>query len=154
MKRMISPEELKDSLPTPPSPAETTFAPLLIGNKKGETKIKAGVLNNSQLRFSTQNPYAYNTRTIEIDTDLSRISFEGATTRGSARLNVTSPGNYDSILWLDGAENKTINVYLPFYNLENNSKIPAVVDPAEDGTYTLKLVKSGSSITYKWVKDM
>lgn len=34
------------------------------------------------------------------------------------------------------------------------SKIPLAVDPTEDGTYTLKLVKSGSSFTYKWVKDV
>lgn len=33
------------------------------------------------------------------------------------------------------------------------SQVPLAKDPTEDGTYTLKLVKSGSSITYKWVKD-
>ena len=151
MKRMISPEELKASLP---SPAETTFAPLLIGDKKGQTQMRAGVLNNSQLRFTTQNPYSGSARAIELDTDLSKITFDGATTRGQARLLVYSPGNYSSQLWLDGDERRTINVYLPFYNIENNSKIPAVVDPTEDGTFTLKLVKSGSSLSYKWVKDV
>ena len=34
------------------------------------------------------------------------------------------------------------------------AKIPLAVDPTEDGTYTLKLVKSGSSFTYNWVKDV
>lgn len=38
---------------------------------------------------------------------------------------------------------------------ENNSLnyIPVVKDPTEDGTYTLKLIKSGETITYSWIKD-
>ena len=38
---------------------------------------------------------------------------------------------------------------------ENNSLnyIPVVKDPTEDGTYTLKLTKSGETITYSWIKD-
>lgn len=32
--------------------------------------------------------------------------------------------------------------------------LPSPAETTEDGTYTLKLVKSGSSITYKWVKDV
>ena len=35
----------------------------------------------------------------------------------------------------------------------HRAKIPLAEDPTEDGTYTLKLVKNGSSYTYSWVKD-
>ena len=148
---MISPEELKDSLP---SPAETTFAPLLIGNRYGETKIKVGVLNNSQTRFTTQDPYSVDARTIEFDPDTQEIYFQDSPKSGMAKLNILCPRGYRSVLWLYGSEKKDVTVFLPFNHLENYSKIPAAPDPTEDGTYTLKLVKSGSSITYNWVKDV
>ena len=150
MKRMISPEELKGSLP---SPAETTFAPLLIGDRHGKTKIKAGVLNTSQLRFTTQDPYSGDARMIEFDPDAQEIYFQDSPSSGIVKLKILCPHGYKSVLGLYGSKAKDVNVYLPFNNLENGSKIPAATDPTEDGTYTLKLVKSGSSITYNWVKD-
>ena len=151
---MISPEELKNSLPSPPSPAETTFAPLLIGNKNGETKIKVGVLNNSELRFTTQDPYSGDARMIEFDTDNQQIYFQDSPKSGIAQLRILCPRGRKSVLFLSGSEQKDVTVILPFNNLEDNSKIPAAPDPTEDGTYTLKLVKSGSSISYNWVKDV
>ena len=53
-------------------------------------------------------------------------------------------GDMFSSLWIDNTRNgNAVDAY--FLTAE---------DPTEDGTYTLKLVKSGSSITYKWVKDV
>lgn len=37
--------------------------------------------------------------------------------------------------------------------VSGTAHIPLAEDPTEDGTYTLKLIKAGSSFTYKWVKD-
>ena len=148
---MISPESLKDSLP---SPAETTFSPLLIGDKYGQTKIKVGVLNTSELRVTTMDPYSYDARRIEFDPDAQRIWFHDSPESVMAEFRITCPRGHQSNLTLYGSEKKDVKVYLPFNNLEDNSKIPAAPDPTEDGTYTLKLVKSGSSITYTWVKDV
>ena len=154
MKRMISPEALKDSLPSPPSPAETTFAPLLIGDKNGETKVKVGVLNTSEIRFTTQDPYSNDARTIEFDPDYQQIFFQDSPKSVTAKLRILCPKGYESVLWLYGSDKKDVTVFLPFNNIEDYSKIPAAPDPTEDGTYTLKLVKSGSSITYTWAKDV
>ena len=148
---MISPESLKDSLP---SPAETTFSPLLIGDKYGQTKIKVGVLNTSELRVTTMDPYSYDARRIEFDPDAQRIYFQNSPKSVTAEFGIACPRGYESILTLLGTDKKDVTVYLPFGNLEDNSKIPAAPDPTEDGTYALKLVKSGSSITYTWVKDV
>ena len=69
---------------------------------------------------------------------------------GGRRLEIYYPrknknsGDVFSGLWIDNTRNGNAQ----------EAYFLTAEDPTEDGTYTLKLVKSGSSITYKWVKDV
>ena len=144
MKRMISPEELAKM--SPDFKEGITTKRLFLGDVKLEEDEGYGGLDittpskevklpriEGEIYFKSGRPNTASWPNIKLSHETTRatqeILFEAYATNGNTQVNI------------DARRAGKI------------AKIPLAVDPTEDGTYTLKLVKNGSSYTYSWVKD-
>ena len=109
--------------------------------------------------FSTKNKtlnVSLGTNSIEYKALYSQIVIKSDTTSAPS-LDVIAKGrNHSTQFSFSGASGRSCEIRLLAYRggAGNIHVVPCLPDPTEDGTYTLKLVKSGSSITYNWVKDV
>lgn len=145
MKRMISPEELEKM--TPDFTKGITTESLNLGNVKlvGEDKGYIGLVITTpqqevklarfegEIDFKSGSPHMSSWPNIKLTHKTTyatqEIAFNAYSTDGDTKVKIDA--------------NRAGRI----------AEIPLAEDPTENGTYTLKLVKNGSSYTYSWVKD-
>ena len=158
MRRMISPEELAKMTPDFKEGITTdniTFGKVPYYNlssgkdHQGFITLKRYNDNNPKKFLSVDYNFWYTQFTLVGDSGgMSKLSF-----------NVSNSWYPPFTFSVEGWDDKADKAYLTVYAKRMGDKsvtrgaIPCVADPTEDGTYTLKLDKSGSSFTYRWVKD-
>ena len=158
MRRMISPEELGGIKPSPEEGITTdniTFGKVpyynLSSGKEHQGFVSLKRYNDSDPKKSLYVDYNfwYTQFTLAGDSGgMSKLSFDVSN-------SWYQPFTFSVEGWDDRADRAYVSVYAKRMGDKSVTRgaIPCVADPTEDGTYTLKLVKSGSSFTYQWVKD-
>lgn len=145
MRRMISPEELAKMAPDFTKGIKTDSLELGKVKLVGEDAGYAGLV----ITASQQ--------------EVKLARFEGEIDFKSGRPNVSSWPNIkithkttyatQAIVFEAYSTDGDTQVKIDASRAGRIAKIPLAEDPTENGTFTLKLVKNGSSYTYSWVKD-
>ena len=159
MKRMISPEELTKMIP---DFKEGIVTDNLTFGKTPYYNLSSGKDHQGFItlkRYNDSNPKKF----LYVDynfwyTQFTLVGDSGG--RSKLSFNVSNswyqPFTFSVEGWDDEANKAYVSVYIKRLGDKSvtNGVIPCVADPTEDGTYTLKLVKNGTSFTYQWVKEV
>lgn len=146
MKRMVSPEYLAKMTPD-------SYEKLLLKDDSHLAQIAPN--DNGYISVGKNgNEVTYNTFHFDILQNM--LSFkEPSADDPKVVLKHLDNINRETSLHVDGQSGKEkVMIVKGAYYDGKIGYVPVLPNPTEDGTYTLKLVKSGSSITYKWVKDV